>query len=155
MIVWGDIAESEIRLKEDWNSIVPICDFTNVLKIHFCVVSRLRYSYHSTHFLFLTFSDLNDINTTNGQKRNKADLKTLTNIRRYLITNKAYGKSGHRDDVLEMSGIYVGGRQGTLHFIRFPTSQVFMSIMYYHYCKSLFRDQHFLFFHFFFRCMHL
>ena len=69
-------------------------------------------------------TDLNDINTTNGQKRNKSDLKTLTNIRRYLITNKAYGQSGYRDDFLEMSGIHVGGRQGTLHFIRFPTSQV-------------------------------
>ena len=52
------------------------------------------------------------------------DLKTLTNIRRYLITNKAYGDTGRRDDHLEMSGVHVGGRQGTLHFIRFPTSQV-------------------------------
>lgn len=67
-------------------------------------------------------TDLNDIN--NGIKRNKADMKTMANIRRYLITNKAYGKSGHRDDHLQMSNIHIGGRLGTLHFIRFPTSQV-------------------------------
>ena len=48
----------------------------------------------------------------------------MRNIRRYLITNKAYGDTGRRDDHLEMSGVHVGGRQGTLHFIRFPTSQV-------------------------------
>ena len=43
---------------------------------------------------------------------------------RYLTTNKAYGNSGHRDDHLQMSDVQIGGRQGTLHFIRFPTSQV-------------------------------
>ena len=41
-----------------------------------------------------------------------------------MTTNKAYGKSGHRDAHLQMSDVQIGGRQGTLHFIRFPTSQV-------------------------------
>ena len=44
--------------------------------------------------------------------------------RRYLTTNKAYGKSGHRDAHLQMSDVQIGGRQGTIHFIRFPTCQV-------------------------------
>ena len=73
-----------------------------------------------TKLVYFEPTDLNDI--ANGIKRN--DLKTLSNIRRYLITNKAYGKSGHRDAHLQMSDIQIGGRQGTLHFIRFPTSQV-------------------------------
>lgn len=68
------------------------------------------------------FEPVEDIN--NGIKRNNTDRKTLSNIRKYLTTNKAYGKSGHRDDHLQMSNIQIGGRQGTLHFIRFPTSQV-------------------------------
>ena len=75
-----------------------------------------------TKLVFFEPTDLNDI--SNGIKRNKADLKTIANIRRYLTTNKAYGSSGHRDDQLEMSNIQIGGREGTLHFIRFPTSQV-------------------------------
>ena len=75
-----------------------------------------------TKLVFFEPTDLNDI--SNGVKRNKADLKTILNIRRYLTTNKAYGASGHRDDHLEMSNVQIGGRQGTLHFIRFPTSQV-------------------------------
>ena len=41
-----------------------------------------------------------------------------------MTTNKAYGKSGHRDAHLQMSDVQIGGRQGTIHFIRFPTSQV-------------------------------
>ena len=77
-----------------------------------------------TKLVYFEPTDLNDIKLTNGQRRNKIDLKTLTNIRRYLITNKAYGDTGRRDDHLQMTGIYVGGRLGTLHFIRFPTSQV-------------------------------
>jgi len=77
-----------------------------------------------TKLVYFEPTDLNDIKVTNGQRRNKIDLKTLTNIRRYLITNKAYGDTGRRDDHLEMSGVHVGGRQGTLHFIRFPTSQM-------------------------------
>ena len=50
--------------------------------------------------------------------------------RRYLTTNKAYGKSGHRDAHLQMSDVQIGGRQGTIHFIRFPTSQVSKSLYY-------------------------
>ena len=78
-----------------------------------------------TKLVFFEPTDINDIKTTtNGTKRKKADLKTLANIRRYLTTNKAYGKSGLRDAHLQMSNIHIGGHQGTLHFIRFPTSQV-------------------------------
>lgn len=70
-------------------------------------------------------TDTADVATTsNGVKRKKAELKNLANIRKYLTTNKAYGESGHRDDHLEMSGVEIGGRKGTLHFIRFPTSQM-------------------------------
>jgi len=72
--------------------------------------------------VFFEPTDINDIN--NGIKRNKSDHKTLLQIRRYLTTNKAYGKSGHRDAHLQMSDVQIGGRQGTIHFIRFPTCQM-------------------------------
>ena len=78
-----------------------------------------------TKLVYFEPTDLNDISSlNNGLKRNKTDLKTITNIRRYLLTNKAYGTSGQRDDHLQMSNVHIGGRLGTLHFIRFPTSQV-------------------------------
>ena len=78
-----------------------------------------------TKLVYFEPTDINDINTTNnGVKRKKEELKNLANIRRYLTTNKAYGKSGHRDEHLQMSNIQIGGRQGSLHFIRFPTCQV-------------------------------
>ena len=48
-----------------------------------------------------------------------------------MTTNKAYGKSGHRDAHLQMSDVQIGGRQGTIHFIRFPTSQVSKSLSSY------------------------
>ena len=58
--------------------------------------------------------DFNDFN----------DFQTIRNIRRYLTTNKAYGESGHRDTHLQKSNVEIGGCRGTLHFIRFPTSQM-------------------------------
>ena len=80
-----------------------------------------------TKLVYFEPTDLNDISSlNNGLKRNKTDLKTITNIRRYLLTNKAYGQSGQRDDHLQMSNVHIGGRLGTLHFIRFPTSQVIL-----------------------------
>lgn len=47
-----------------------------------------------------------------------------------LQSNKAYGKTGKRDTHLEMERCRMGGRVGTLHFIRFPTSemQAFMAL---------------------------
>ena len=83
-----------------------------------------------TKLVYFEPTDLNDISSlNNGLKRNKTDLKTITNIRRYLLTNKAYGTSGQRDDHLQMSNVHIGGRLGTLHFIRFPTSQVRMTFI--------------------------
>ncbi len=48
----------------------------------------------------------------------------LMNIRHYLISNRAYGQDGFRDDALELKNIQLGGRRGNLHFIRFPTSKM-------------------------------
>jgi len=45
-------------------------------------------------------------------------------IHRYLTTNRAYGQSGHRDVHLQMNGVEIRGRTGSIHFIRFPTSQM-------------------------------
>ncbi|KAG8236371.1 hypothetical protein J437_LFUL016820 [Ladona fulva] len=53
-----------------------------------------------------------------------AEVETLKNIRRYLTKNSAYGKTGHRDTHLQMDNVVVRGRKGTLHFIRFPTSEM-------------------------------
>ena len=52
------------------------------------------------------------------------ELETLKTIRRYLTGNVAYGKTGIRDVHLEMTNQHIGGRRGTLHFIRFPTSDM-------------------------------
>ena len=48
----------------------------------------------------------------------------LLSIRHYLISNRAYGEEGVRDDALELANIQLGGRRGNLHFIRFPTSKM-------------------------------
>ncbi|XP_039283048.1 pantothenate kinase 3 [Nilaparvata lugens] len=53
-----------------------------------------------------------------------SEIETLKNIRRYLTKNSAYGSTGHRDIHLQMDNVQVGGRTGTLHFIRFPTSEM-------------------------------
>lgn len=53
-----------------------------------------------------------------------AEVETLKNIRRYLTKNSAYGKTGHRDIHLQMDNVEVRGRKGSLHFIRFPTSEM-------------------------------
>ena len=52
------------------------------------------------------------------------ELETLKTIRRYLVGNQAYGKTGLRDVHLEMTEQSIGGRKGSLHFIRFPTSEM-------------------------------
>lgn len=50
--------------------------------------------------------------------------KIVANIRHYLTKNKAYGDHGHRDSHLQMDNVTIDGRVGSLHFIRFPTSQM-------------------------------
>jgi len=52
------------------------------------------------------------------------EVETLKNIRRYLTKNSAYGNTGRRDSHLQMDDVFIGGRTGTLHFIRFPTSEM-------------------------------
>lgn len=52
------------------------------------------------------------------------EVETLRTIRKYLTTNRAYGTSGIRDEHLEMKEQRLGGRLGTIHFIRFPTSHM-------------------------------
>ena len=54
----------------------------------------------------------------------QTEKKTLQTIHKYLIGNIAYGNTGIRDAHLEMSLQQIGGRKGTLHFIRFPTSEM-------------------------------
>ncbi|CAG0890529.1 unnamed protein product [Darwinula stevensoni] len=52
------------------------------------------------------------------------EAETVTNIRKYLTRNAAYGKTGHRDVHLQMDQVCIGGRHGSLHFIRFPTTEM-------------------------------
>ena len=52
------------------------------------------------------------------------ELETLTRIRKYLTGNTAYGQTGIRDKHLQMVNMRLGGRHGSLHFIRFPTSEM-------------------------------
>lgn len=52
------------------------------------------------------------------------EMETLKTIRRYLTGNVAYGKTGIRDVHLEMPNQRIGGRLGTIHYIRFPTSEM-------------------------------
>ena len=46
----------------------------------------------------------------------------VSNIRKYLTNNLAYGDSGHRDQQKQMEDLVIRNRKGRLHFIRFPTS---------------------------------
>jgi len=48
----------------------------------------------------------------------------LKNIKRYLKGSPAYGKTGKRDVHLQMDNCCINGTIGTLHFIRFPTSEM-------------------------------
>ena len=52
------------------------------------------------------------------------EVETLRVIRKYLTSNTAYGKTGVRDEQLEMCDMPLGGRIGTIHFIRFPSSEM-------------------------------
>ena len=55
---------------------------------------------------------------------NDEERKTSANIHRYLIGNKAYGESGHRDVHLQLDDVIIRARKGSIHFIRFPTSHM-------------------------------
>lgn len=59
-----------------------------------------------------------------SEAEEESEVETIKNIRKYLKSNSAYGESGHRDAHLQMEKVRVGGRVGTLHFIRFPTSEM-------------------------------
>lgn len=50
--------------------------------------------------------------------------ETVSNVRKYLTNNLAYGESGHRDEDKQMEDLLIGQRRGRLHFIRFPTNQM-------------------------------
>ncbi|XP_063390761.1 pantothenate kinase 3 [Cydia fagiglandana] len=60
---------------------------------------------------------------TNRRELDK-ETEVLKNIRRYLTRNSAYGNTGRRDVHLQMDNVTIRGRRGTLHFIRFPTTEV-------------------------------
>jgi len=55
---------------------------------------------------------------------NDEERRTSANIHRYLIGNKAYGESGHRDVHLQLEDVIIRARKGSIHFIRFPTSHM-------------------------------
>jgi len=58
------------------------------------------------------------------QGESESEIEILKNIRKYLTKNSSYGKTGHRDTHLQMENIRLRGIIGTLHFIRFPTSEM-------------------------------
>ncbi|XP_050676598.1 pantothenate kinase 3 isoform X2 [Leptidea sinapis] len=60
----------------------------------------------------------------NNRRELDKETEVLKSIRRYLTRNSAYGKTGRRDVHLQMENVTIRGRRGTLHFIRFPTSEV-------------------------------
>ncbi|XP_012682301.2 pantothenate kinase 2, mitochondrial isoform X1 [Clupea harengus] len=49
------------------------------------------------------------------------EVENLRSIRHYLTSHTAYGTAGIRDVYLELPGLSLCGRTGSLHFIRFPT----------------------------------
>lgn len=48
----------------------------------------------------------------------------LARIRKYLMKRETYGKTGHRDVHLQMDDCRINGVDGSLHYIRFPTSEM-------------------------------
>ncbi|XP_063845959.1 pantothenate kinase 3-like isoform X1 [Scylla paramamosain] len=59
-----------------------------------------------------------------SEAEEESEVETIKNIRKYLKSNSAYGETGHRDAHLQMENVRVGNHTGTLHFIRFPTSEM-------------------------------
>jgi type II pantothenate kinase len=62
--------------------------------------------------------------TDNTPEEDDAEVETLKNIRKYLTNNKVYGETGHRDFHLQIDDVTIGSRKGSLHYIRFPTSEM-------------------------------
>ena len=54
----------------------------------------------------------------------KTEEETVKKIRHYLKKKSVYGKSGKRDVHLQMDKCCINGCYGTLHYIRFPTSEM-------------------------------
>ncbi|XP_048454205.1 pantothenate kinase 3-like isoform X1 [Rhincodon typus] len=52
------------------------------------------------------------------------EVENLRSIRKYLMSNVAYGSTGIRDVHLELKDLTICGRKGNLHFIRFPTQNM-------------------------------
>ncbi|UYV81460.1 PANK1, partial [Cordylochernes scorpioides] len=57
--------------------------------------------------------------------------EALSQLKNYLKEKAAYCKAGKRDVHLQMDKVQMGQRTGTLHFLRFPTSEmpVFLELM--------------------------
>ncbi|EJW83490.1 pantothenate kinase [Wuchereria bancrofti] len=64
------------------------------------------------------FSELNDF------IESEEEILRRRKIQRYLVTGKAYGGTGVRDDHLRLCNVGINGRVGTIHFIRFPTDRM-------------------------------
>lgn len=64
------------------------------------------------------------------------EVENLRSIRRYLTSHTAYGTTGIRDVHLELPGLSLCGRTGSLHFIRFPTHDMAAFL-------QMVRDKHF------------
>uniref|UniRef100_A0A7E4WCZ9 pantothenate kinase n=1 Tax=Panagrellus redivivus TaxID=6233 RepID=A0A7E4WCZ9_PANRE len=62
--------------------------------------------------------------TDNGEDDTEEEVHRGQIIRQYLIPSKAYGKTGVRDEDLQLDNVLMNGRTGTLHFIRFPTDRM-------------------------------
>ena len=54
----------------------------------------------------------------------ESEAKNLDKIHKYLTKRETYGKTGHRDVHLQMDDCLINGVTGTLHYIRFPTSEM-------------------------------
>lgn len=54
----------------------------------------------------------------------KDESNTVQLLRKYLKSKSLYGTTGHRDVHLQMNNCNINGCTGTLHYIRFPTSEM-------------------------------
>ena len=56
--------------------------------------------------------------------RNDEESEGIRAMREFVKSNLKYGSSGVRDKHLEVPSHEMGGRKGTLHFIKFETSRM-------------------------------
>ncbi|XP_077136400.1 pantothenate kinase 3-like isoform X1 [Ranitomeya variabilis] len=73
----------------------------------------------------LVYFEPRDITTEEEQE----EVENLKSIRKYLMSNVAYGQTGLRDVHLELKDLTLCGRKGNLHFIRFPTQDMSVFIL--------------------------